>query len=519
MSAIIWLVSLLTPFVLCLLYVLFNDKKLVRIPPEATAISPKRWANEDVRYSYTIQSNGPTSLLEGKLPSKTGRRYIVVGGAGFLGGWIVLHLLQRGEDPRRIRVLDIRPPIRKDLQEGAACDVDFVQVDITNAKAVNAAFRKAWPDSSQSASPQVHEITVFHTAATIRFFERHPSLLHLSERVNLHGTQNILEAAKSIGVRTLIYTSSGSVGVRRTRLWLWPWQKEPKFFTQVINEDDANLSRRHEQFFSNYAVSKLSAERSVRAADQSPSGDGKLRTGCIRPGNGIYGPGGDLVAGSYLIRKYNLTWIGTIVQSFIYVENCSLAHLLYEQRLLELEAGSSNPDIGGRAFCVADSGAPPTYGDMHNALNLLSNGETTFQDLSPTAMLGLAHLVEWYYLTRHFLLASPLQFLGRIMPPVDGDLVFLQPSMWALTNVHLYFDDSSARAPAEKGGLGYTGCTTLEGVCQVVIDHYRTGGEGTKRVIAGHAEAGHSSLVGAEQAIGVVVDKLVDGIDATKALN
>lgn len=437
--------------------------------------------------------------------------------AGLLGGWVVLHLLKRGEDPHCIRVLDVRAPLREDLQKGRIGEVDFIQVDITNRKKVEEAFLKPWPDGG--AAGQL-ELTVFHTAATIRFYERHPDLLYLSENVNLHGTKNILDASRLAGAKTLVYTSSGSVGVRRTNFWLSLWQKQPKYYTQVIN-DDISTPKRHEDFFSNYAVSKLSAEQCIRAADRSKSGDGVIRTGCIRPGNGIYGLGGDLLVGAYLIRKQNYTWLDNILQSFILDENCSLAHLLYEQRLIELQGDSSNPDIGGQAFCVADSGSPPTFGDIHRALCVLSDGKVTFHHVSPTTMLGLAHIVELYHLTRHFLRKSRYAFVTRVMPPIVGSLLFLQPSMFALTNVHLYFDDSRARAPPEKGGLGYnTDCSSLRGVCQVVVHHYRSGGRGTARAIAGHAGTEQSPLLGAEQAVGGVMDKLVDGpLDAKRALN
>jgi nucleoside-diphosphate-sugar epimerase len=429
----------------------------------------------------------------------------------------VLHLLQRGEDPRRIRILDIRKPVREDLQSGRATEVDFVQVNVTKMDELKEAFLKPWPEDETAAGAPSPELTVFHTAASIRFFERHPDLLPFSEEVNVQGTQNVLECAKLVGAQNFIYTSSGSVGVRSTRLWLFPWEKEPALFTQVINEDITPKS--HYQFFSNYAVSKLAAERMVRAADGSKSGKGTIRTGCIRPGNGIYGPGGDLLAGAYLVRKNNPTWLGSIVQSFCFVENCSLAHLLYEQRLIEIERGTSNPDIGGQAFCVADAGPPPTFGDLHLTLTTLSDGETTFPHFPPTAMLGIAHLVELYCLARHFLLKS-IPLIGSLMPRIVGEMISLQPSMFSLTNVHLYFDDSRAREPPEKGGLGYQGhCSTLVGLCQVVIDHKRTGGKGTAREIAGHAATEQSPLIGAEQAVGGVVNKLGDGVDAVKALN
>ncbi|KAI0360487.1 NAD(P)-binding protein [Trametes cingulata] len=398
------------------------------------------------------------------------------------------------------------------MLEGPVTEVDFVHVDVTNAAAVEAAFRKPWPKTTADGEPEP-ELTVFHTAAIIRFYERDPSLQPYSDRVNVLGTRNVVEAARKVGAATLIYTSSGSVGVRRTRFWLWPWEQEPDMFVQRIDDDETDMPQQHEEFFSNYAVSKRKAETIVREADRAPTArGGVLRTGCVRPGNGIYGPGGDLLVAAHLLRKANMTWIANTLQSFIYVENCSVAHLCYEQRLAELQRGSANPDVGGQAFCVADAGPPPTYGEIYRSLNLLTKGECTFQTLSCTAMLALATLVEAYYLLRHALLRAPapLSRLAKLVPAVSGDIVYLQPSMWALTQVHLVFDDSRARAAPAAGGLGYNGrVTTLEGTCKVVVEHTRTGGREQKRIIAGHeAPDVGFALARAEKSVEEVIEKL-----------
>ncbi|THH15245.1 hypothetical protein EW146_g5202 [Bondarzewia mesenterica] len=377
------------------IYIRLNDAKLMRLSPNAeSAFSPHRLTEEDAKRAATRLADNPISI-EGHLPPRTGRRYIVVGGAGFLGGWIVRHLLDRGEDPECIRVLDLRLPTRKDLTIGRATEVDFRLVDISDKVAVDAAFHAPWPTAASDHSDESSlETTVFHTAANIRFYERHPDLLHLSDKVNVQGTENIISAARSINTSVLVYTSSGSISVRRTKFWLWPWQKEPDYFVQAITDDDTLIPKRHEHFFSNYAASKVKAERLVRAADRSPTVSGTvLRTGCIRPGNGIYGPGGDILCGSYLVRQVNPTWIGNILQNFVYVENGSLAHLCYERRLIDIVQGASNPDIGGQAFCITDAGPPVTYGDVYTTLNTLTDGLTVFPELSATGMLLLSHLL------------------------------------------------------------------------------------------------------------------------------
>ena len=400
---------------------------------------------------------------------------------GFLGGWIVTKLLKRGEDFHRIRLIDMNPPTSHHhvVKDSLSRGVQFFKVDVTDLVALEAAFKAPWLDVPSSSSKADPEITVFHTAANIRFYERHLSFLDRSTRVNVQGTKNVVSAAQSIGATVLVYTSSGSVGLRNTRFLLWPWEKEPKMFLQVVNDDDdteRRAPRRHEDFFSNYAVSKMEGETFVRASDKKPTGTVSrgtkvlLRTGCIRPGNGIFGPRGDIICGAYLSRRNNPSWVSTVVQSFSYVENCAVAHLLYEKRLIELlKPESKYPDIGGQAFCITDPGPTPTYGDVYTVLETLSEGECHFPSLSPTAMLLIAHVIEFYYRTQQSLSAAGWNWL---LPKVNSDIINLQPPLFSLTSVHLIFDDSRARLPPEKGGLGYVGAwTTTEGLHKTYQEH------------------------------------------------
>lgn len=375
--------------------------------------------------------------------------------SGFLGGWIVIHLLQRGEDPKRIRIVDLRPPTRPDLKQSLLKGVDFAPADITDTSSVRSAFNKPWP-VVESPEP---ETTVFTTAAAIRFYERYASLVPFSAKVNVLGTQNIIDAARACGASILCATSSGSVGVKNTRFLLAPWEKEPDYFVQVIRDEIKLSPGPHNSYFSNYAYTKLQGEQLVRLADRSTgANDTILRTGCIRPSNGIYGIHGDTLCEMYMKRKGCPTWVTDIVQNFVYVENCSLAHLCYEQRLLETINDSKNPDIGGQSFIVSDAGPPISYGDVYTALNVLTDGETVFPILSSTGMLILSHIVESYYVLVLKLRHStylPVKALGNLLPQMRGDIINLQPSLWSLVNVHLYFDDSRARAAPEDGGLGY----------------------------------------------------------------
>ncbi|KAL1718182.1 hypothetical protein EV715DRAFT_201407 [Schizophyllum commune] len=440
-------------------YVKLNDSRLGRIPQRALQLSPKRVAPEDIPPLRKRLADENKSI-DDQMPTKTGRRYIVVGGTGFLGGWLVLHLIRRGENPKNIRVIDLHPPERPDLLAEEVQGVAFIQADITDCDAVDRAFDLLWPNGDSSG------LTIFNTAASMLFYERHEMLLPRSTRVNVDGLHNLLSASRRVGASIFIQTSSGPVALRSSRYLLWPWEREPKHFVQVINEEDALFCKHHEDHWSNYAASKCIAERHVRDADGGPSGTGVLRTGILRPGNGIYGPGGDALCSGYLIRGINPSWYLDSLQSFIYIENCSLAHLLYEQRLIAREHGDDScPDIGGRVFVVTDPGPPQTYGDIGVALTVLTGGKCTFPRISSTLMLLLAYIVEAVYVTRHRLLIRGWTRLAGLLPNLRGLVAALQPPFWSVAGSRLIFDDSRARLPPEQGGLGYRGVwRTMEGV-------------------------------------------------------
>ena len=387
--------------------------------------------------------------------------------------------------------MDIRAPTRTDLTQGPAKHAKFIRTDVTDEESAIAGFTNPWPPTASQDS----DITVFCTVANIRFYEKHPALVPLSAKVNVTGLENVVKGSLACGATILIATSSGSVGIRSTRFLLAPWESEPTFFTQVLRDNAKEPVRSHRTFFSNYGYTKMIGEVRVLTADKSSGAGGKtLRTGAIRPGNGVYGVGGDQLVEMYLKNPdTRVTWIPNIVHHFIAVENCSLAHLCYEQRLVELEHGGRNPDIGGRSFIVTDAGPPIAYGDCYKVVEVLTRGNVKFQVLSSSLMLLLAHIVQAYYLTTYFLSQSPnvlLRAAGAFLPRLPSLIVSLQPSLWNLTGVHLIFDSSNAHARPEAGGLGYRPLwNSLEGICQLVLDC-----ESERVVDDGHFSGGQGSL-------------------------
>lgn len=309
------------------LYLRHVNSVMKTVPPEAEAASPHRWTVDEIKAGYETALKTPVDTNK-SLPPQQARRYVVVGGsgtfcmqantsskstsqseqnetfrntshsnissyAGLVGGWIVSHLLARGEDPSAVRVLDLLSPTQDILNQG----VEFVKTNITDELSVTTAFQQPWAKSVAQLP-----LTVFHTAATIRPQERLEMFLPLCGKVNIDGTRNVLNAAKQSKASCFVSTSSGSVTLHKLGFWVAPWTKLPKRAFQVLS-DYAKLPERHDEFFGNYAVTKVEAEQMVRGADDPSS---NFRTGCIRPANGIYGIGSDAsmtITGVYLRKQ------------------------------------------------------------------------------------------------------------------------------------------------------------------------------------------------------------------------
>ena len=68
------------PILLLVFYVYWNDRRLIQIPPRALYFSPKRHTAVDVHAEAKRLATSPPIDDSEKIPPKTGRRYIVVGG-------------------------------------------------------------------------------------------------------------------------------------------------------------------------------------------------------------------------------------------------------------------------------------------------------------------------------------------------------------------------------------------------------------------------------------------------------
>src|SRR4051795_8832908 len=121
-------------------------------------------------------------------------RALVTGGAGFIGSNLVDALLERGDD---VAVIDnISTGRESNLEQALDNGAQLHRADIRDAAAMRELFAGAQPDA------------VFHLAAQIDV-RKSVSDPDFDAATNVIGTVNLLEAARTAGVRRFVNTSSG----------------------------------------------------------------------------------------------------------------------------------------------------------------------------------------------------------------------------------------------------------------------------------------------------------------------
>ncbi len=120
-------------------------------------------------------------------------RFLVTGGAGFIGSNIVQALVERGEI---VRVLDDFSTGREENLRDFVDDIELIEGDIRDKGLV-----------SRAMSDVDH---VLHQAA-LASVQRSIDDPEASNQVNVQGTLNLLEAAREHSVKRFVYASSSSV--------------------------------------------------------------------------------------------------------------------------------------------------------------------------------------------------------------------------------------------------------------------------------------------------------------------
>ncbi|KAJ3088492.1 hypothetical protein HK102_008602 [Quaeritorhiza haematococci] len=238
--------------------------------------------------------------------------YLVIGGAGFVGGWVVQKLLER--NAHSVTVFDVRETKIDPRVKSIVGDLRSLS-DVVSA--------------CEGKTVVIHTASPPHDAGPKVYFP-----------VNVDGTRNVIDACVKCGVKKLIYTSSSSV----------------VFKGQDLIDADEKMPH-CEVFPDEYNESKAKAEQLVLEAN----GKGGLLTISLRPA-GIFGP-----RDTQAIRKmYNAaisgkhrTMLGQnrTLLDYTYVENIAYALVLAADKL------APNNGTAGEAFFITND-APLYFWDL-----------------------------------------------------------------------------------------------------------------------------------------------------------
>jgi dihydroflavonol-4-reductase len=120
-------------------------------------------------------------------------KVLVTGASGFIGGNLARELLRQGY---QVRAMVRRESNVKYLRDTG---IELIEGDLLD----KASLKKALHGCE----------ALFHAAAIYTFWSRNPELIY---QTNVQGTENILEAAKTEGIKKVVFTSSEStVGINK----------------------------------------------------------------------------------------------------------------------------------------------------------------------------------------------------------------------------------------------------------------------------------------------------------------
>jgi UDP-glucose 4-epimerase len=235
-------------------------------------------------------------------------RFLVTGGAGFLGAVLANHLCRDGH---QVRVID-------DLSAG---DPDRLEDAVLFTRGDVADRPKLWT--------LLQDVDcVYHLAARVRVRE---SVLYPRQynEVNVGGTVSVMEAMRDAGVRRVVFTSSGAV-----------YGEQPE---QPVQEDQ----RPNPQ--SPYAVSKLAAEYYVRTIGALWG----IETVILRVFN-AYGPGPRLPASHPPVVPHFLQQAQQGGSLVIFGDGHQTRDFVYVDDVVDaLVAASTAPNVDRRVINVA----------------------------------------------------------------------------------------------------------------------------------------------------------------------
>jgi 3beta-hydroxy-delta5-steroid dehydrogenase/steroid delta-isomerase len=333
-------------------------------------------------------------------------RVLVTGGSGFVGANLVSELLERGLEVRSFDRAPSPLPAHSRLQvvEGDVCDPETVAAAVVGID------------------------TVIHTAAIIDLMGGASVTEEYRKRsfaVNVTGTENLVHAAQSAGVKRFVYTASNRVVMGGQR----------------ISGGDETLPYT-ERFNDLYTETKVVAEKFVL----SQNGVGGLLTCSIRP-SGIWGRGDQT-----MFRKVFESVLAGHVKVLVGSKNVKLdnsyVHNLIHGFILAAEHLVPGGSAPGQAYFVND-GEPINMFEFSRPV-VEACGERYPKIRVPGRLVWFAMTVwQWF----HFKFGIP------------------KPMIEPLGVERLYLDNYFSTAKAQRD-LGYRPLFTTEAAMAECLPYY-----------------------------------------------
>lgn len=257
-------------------------------------------------------------------------RYLITGGAGFIGSNLVAELLARGHE---VAVFDNFSTGRRRNLAPFARDIEIIESDLRDAAAVRQAMKGRTFVLHQAALPSVARSVQDPVA---------------SNEVNVNGTLNVLLAARDAGVRRVVAASSSSVYGDTPTL--------PKIESMPVLP------------MSPYAVSKLAAEKYCAAFFKVYG----LETVALRYFN-VFGPRQDPSSQYSAVIPRFITALKQKERPVIYGDGLQSRDFTFVANVVEANLLACHaPNAAGEFFNVA-CGARFTLLDLLQTLSELMN--------------------------------------------------------------------------------------------------------------------------------------------------
>ncbi|MCB0726068.1 MAG: SDR family oxidoreductase [Ignavibacteriae bacterium] len=257
-------------------------------------------------------------------------KFLITGGAGFIGSNIASELLNKGYS---VRILDNFSSGKRENLKGMEKDIELVEGDIRSYHIVQ--------DSLKDIDIVLHQAALPSVPRSIK----DPIT---TNDVNINGTLNILEAAVDLKVKRVVYASSSSVYGDNPVL--------PKVETMVPNP------------LSPYAVSKLTGEKYCNVFSRIYG----LETVCLRYFN-VFGPRQDPASQySAVIPKF-IKAISQDIQPVIYGDGEQSRDFTYISNVIQANilAATSDCESGITVNCAVSGQI--TLNDLVKEMNKLMN--------------------------------------------------------------------------------------------------------------------------------------------------